>query len=177
MIRPTLGKALRALGALGERLAERGLMARRPVRQSDDFQWRKGASGPRGRVEANGTVIGDRLYLFGGYETLERVWDWCDVYDLRQDRWVDSIPTPPGMAQTHAGLTSDAKRFVYVLGGQFGPHCGPCVDRCYSFDVESKTFREFPPLPAPRYVAVAEYWNARVHVVGGSLPDRFTPAT
>jgi len=152
-------------------------MFRKLSRNALDFNWKPGRSCPRDRVEGNGTVINDKFYLFGGYQTINHVQSYCDVYDLAKNKWVDSIIMPANVAQTHMGVTSDGQRYIYITGGQVGAQCSPCTDACFVFDTQTKTFSQFISLPEPRYVAVCEYWNGRVHIVGGSLQDRYSPAT
>jgi N-acetylneuraminic acid mutarotase len=128
-------------------------------------------------VEAGQAVIGGRLYLMGGYETIATVVDVVDVFDVRKGRWTDQFPMPSGMAQTHTGIASDGKRFIYIAGGQLGPHCSPAVASCRVLDASTHTWTELPPLPEPRYAPVLQLWRGRLHAVAGSRPDRGTPAS
>ncbi len=145
-------------------------------RNPQDFTWSKGPQCPRKRVEAVGTVINDRVYLFNGYETIGHVHNRCDVFDLGQKKWVRQFDVPEYIPQTHLGLTSENNRFIYFIGGQLGPHCSPCTDKCYVLDLKTEEWGELPRLPAPRYLGVVLYYDGRIHVIGGSDTDRNTPA-
>ena len=177
MIKRAIKKTIRAINPAWEKNIQEYQLFRHYKRDKGVFQWRMGARCPEKMVEGNGAVIGNKLYLFGGYATIDRVLNLGNVYDLKKNKWADRFATPNEMAQTHVGVATDKKRTIYLAGGQVGPHCSPCTGKCFVFDTQTKSFTEFVPLPEARYLSVMQYWNGRLHVIGGSLPDRFTGAT
>ncbi len=141
------------------------------------FQWKQGIPAPHPRVEAVGAVVGDQLYLFGGFgQSVAEVNNNCDVFDFAKRKWIDSFLYSSEIAQTHVGIAIENERYVYFVGGQKGAHCSPCTADCYSFDLQTRNWARLYPLPEPRYLGVAFYWNKRLHVIGGCLTDRFSPA-
>ena len=141
------------------------------------FDWKQGPRCPQKLVEPGGAVIGNLAYLFNGYRSIDMVSNRCHVFDLAAKQWVDQFATPPDMPQTHMGVTTDGQRFIFTVGGQCGAQCSPCTDRCYAFDTLNRTWERLPNLPEPRYLGVVRFWDGRIHVVGGSRPDRCTPVS
>jgi len=142
-----------------------------PVR----FVWRLGPRCPQKLVEPGGVVIGNLAYLFNGFQSIDKVSNCCHVFDLAGKKWVDQFVTPADMPQSHMGMTTEGDRYIFSLGGQWGAECSPCTERCYVYDTLSRTWERLPNLPEPRYLGVTAFWNGRIHVVGGSQPDRCTP--
>lgn len=140
-----------------------------------DFEWKQGPRCPRKLVEAGGAVIGNLVYLFNGFESIDSVANHGHVFDLEKRKWIEAFATPPDMPQTHMGVTSDGERFIFSAGGQWGAQCSPCTNRCYVYDTVERTWGRLPGLPEARYLGVAQFWNGRIHVIGGSRPDRCTP--
>jgi hypothetical protein len=169
-------KAIRRLSPALETQIRDYLYRKRNETSASDFRWKQGPRCPKRRVEGGGVVIGQRVYLFGGYESIDRVHNRCDVFALKARKWIGHFPTPDDAPQTHVGITTDGERYIYTVGGQFGPQCSPCTDRCYVYDTQEQSWANLPPLPKPRYVGVVQYWSGRVHAAGGSMPDRYTPA-
>lgn len=83
---------------------------------------------------------------------------------------------PQNMPQTHFGMAWDGHRYIYAVSGQLGNQCHPAKADCFVFDSLHESWSSFPPLPEPRYAACAQILGGRLHVVGGSKPDRKTPA-
>lgn len=146
-------------------------------RKTPDLLWQACAPCPVTRVEAGNVKIGHRVFVIGGYETLEHVFNVIDVFDLRRGRWTARLSMPCDMPQTHTEFACGEERYIYSVGGQLGPHCSPAVDSCFVFDVESEQWDRLPSLPHPRYSLVVQVWQGRLHALSGSKPDRSTPAT
>jgi hypothetical protein len=175
-IRRIAKRALRSVrfgldGQLSEQLAFNRLGRKPP-----ELMWKACARCPRIRAEAGQAMMGGRLYVMGGYETMDTVLNTVDVFDMRKGRWTGQFEMPTGMAQTHTGVAGDDRRFIYVAGGQLGAQCSPAVAACLVLDSSNHTWAELPSLPEPRYAPVLRLWRGRLHAVAGSLPDRGTPA-
>ncbi len=83
---------------------------------------------------------------------------------------------PPHMPQTHLGVACDDNRYLYFVGGQFGPQCSPSVADGFVLDTQNRRWGSLPPLPEPRYALSAQLWRGRLHVLSGSKPSRCAPA-
>lgn len=138
------------------------------------YRWSLGSPCPNKCVEAFGVVIRDKLYLFGGYASIDKVHQTGCVFDLKSEKWIHKIDMPPGFAQTHVGCASDGDENIFMAGGQIGPNCSPCTDQVHVFNIRDESFSELPPLPEKRYLGVAVYYQNRLHVMGGSQENRHT---
>lgn len=129
------------------------------------------------RHDAGGVQVGPLLLAIGGYVTLDRVLSMVEVLDMAAGRWLPPLAMPAAMPHSHHAIATDGVRYVYIAGGQFGPHCSPASPAVYVLDVASRTWGELPPLPASRYAGVMELVGGRLHFCGGSREDRKTPAS
>jgi N-acetylneuraminic acid mutarotase len=145
-------------------------------RKSEALRWKIVAPCPAPKHDAAGVQIGARLYVVAGYTSIETVTPFVEVLDLERRRWVERIPLADGVAHSHLAFASDGERFIYLVSGQFGPRCAPSVRDAFVLDVTTRAWRPLPPLPEPRYAAAMQLWRGRLHVMGGSLPDRYTPS-
>lgn len=72
-----------------------------------------------------------------------------DVFNFIDNKWCNRFDTPKEMANSHLGIVTDG-RYVYVVSGQLGPQCRGPTSRSFVLDSITKTWLEFPSLPAPR---------------------------
>jgi hypothetical protein len=165
-----MGKILRCVG-LGEQI-EFNRLGRKPP----DLMWEICARCPVRRTEPGGKRIGHQYFIIGGFQTIDCVLNWVDVFDLNTRRWTDRIAMPANMPQTHLGVAGDETRYIYTAGGQLGPQCHPAVADGFVLDTQTKTWERLPSLPEPRYSPTVQLWRGRLHVLSGSKPDRSTPA-
>ena len=84
---------------------------------------------------------------------------------------------PEGVVQTHFGVATDGRRYIYIVGGQVGPQCSPCTDAVYVCDTVQEIWNALRSLPKRRYVGGAHLWHDRLHVIAGSKEDRHTPCS
>lgn len=137
--------------------------------------WHNLPAGPSARLDAGGIQIGHLLYCFGGYETQERVVSAIDPFDLAQCVWLDRIVMPPGIPQSHFALSCEAGRYIYLAAGQLGPRCSPAVADVFVWDPVAASWASLPALPEARYAPTMQFLAGRLHLIGGSKPDRYTP--
>jgi glycosyltransferase involved in cell wall biosynthesis len=148
----------------------------RLCRKPPELMWRTCPSARERRVESACAQFGRRLFVVAGYHTLDQVLSKIDIFDLESRRWKERLPMPNDVPQTHLGVTCDGKRFIYLVGGQLGPQCHPCVATCFVFDTQARTWRSLPSLPRARYSPALKLWRGRLHAFSGSEPDRVTAA-
>lgn len=141
------------------------------------LRWEPVEDGPIERVEPACAQVQDKLYVMGGYHSLDKVVSTIDVIDLSTGKWIEHRPMPAYIPQTHQGVDCEDGRFIYHVAGQRGIQCSPAVADCYVYDIVRNQWEEFPPLPKARYAAATRLLNGRLHVVAGSREDRVTPAT
>ena len=107
---------------------------------------------------------------------MDQVLSVIDVFDLKKRKWTDRIEMPVNLSQTHLGRACDQARFIYLVGGQLGPQCHPCVADCFVLDTRTRKWEGLPSLPEPRYSPTVQLWHGRLHVISGARPDRWTSA-
>lgn len=141
-----------------------------------DLKWEPIEDAPVERVEAAGIQFANKLYVIGGYRTLDDVVSVIDVLDLKTGKWEERIKIPMSIPQTHCGIVGENDRYIYFISGQLGIQCSPAVVDAHVFDVETRNWGILPSLPAARYAPITRLWNERIHVMAGSKEDRCTPA-
>ncbi|KAI7735822.1 hypothetical protein M8C21_017106 [Ambrosia artemisiifolia] len=139
------------------------------------LQWQKMADSPVPRLDGAAIQINDQLFVFAGYGTIDLVHSHVDVYNFSSNTWGPSFDMPKQMAHSHLGMVTDG-RFIYIVTGQYGPQCRGPTARTFVLDTLTKKWQDMPPLPLPRYAPATQLWRGRLHVMGGSKEDRYTPA-
>nr|AAL08256.1 AT3g27220/K17E12_4 [Arabidopsis thaliana] len=136
-----------------------------------ELKWEEMESAPVPRLDGYSVQINNLLYVFSGYGSLDYVHSHVDVFNFTDNKWCDRFHTPKEMANSHLGIVTDG-RYVYVVSGQLGPQCRGPTSRSFVLDSFTKTWLEFPSLPAPRYAPATQIWRGRLHVMGGSKENR-----
>jgi hypothetical protein len=150
--------------------------SQRPSPEPDDErEWESLPAGPSRRLDAGGIQIGHVLYCFAGYEAQERVISSIDPFDLAGCVWTDRIAMPSEVPQSHFALSCEADRYVYFAAGQLGPRCSPAVANVFVWDRIENSWASLPSLPEARYSPTMQFLGGRLHLIGGSKPDRYTP--
>jgi len=104
------------------------------------FQWRQVASALEGRSEAQGAVVGTKLYVFGGYErvadgSLDAFRD-TQVYDPATNTW--QLKTPMPEAITHAAIVVDGAT-IWLLGGYLGDVPHPSTNHVWKYNTNTNS--------------------------------------
>lgn len=138
------------------------------------ISWTEAGAGVRQtRVEAAVARVGTKLYVMGGYVDGLSVNRASDIFDAATGVW-KSGPSIRG-AQTHAGVASDGVRMIYKAGGQQGHGIpGTPTADAWRFDTADNAWTRLPSLPQARYAPGMAFLNDKLHVFGGTLPDRTT---
>jgi N-acetylneuraminic acid mutarotase len=122
-----------------------------PTTPTGKLSWSKAANAPAARTEHMTAMVGERLYLMGGY--FNNVWlseARMDVYNPATNNWQRLADIPQRL--THAGTAHD-DRYIYLAGG-------------YTVDATG-TKQVIGVVNAWRYDTVAGHWSAMP-----SLPQR-----
>ena len=138
------------------------------------LRWGTAASSPLGLTEAQGAVVGGKLYVFGGYTSFSPVTitPKVKVYDAASDTW-GSLPDAP-TALTHAGVAVDGDT-VYVAGGYVGKAGGGQVfgtKNVWKYAPATSAWTPLPPLPAARGGGQLVKLGSALHFFGGSDLNR-----
>ncbi|XP_068666337.1 kelch repeat-containing protein At3g27220-like [Aristolochia californica] len=138
------------------------------------LEWEEMAPAPVPRLDGASIQIGNLIYVFSGYASLDYVHSHVDFYNFSDNTWGGRFSAPKEMANSHLGIVSDG-RYVYVISGQYGPQCRGPTSHSFVLDTQTKQWNELPSLPFPRYAPATQLWRGRLHVMGGSKEDRYEP--
>ena len=119
---------------------------------------------PVARYESAATVIGDRLYVFGGFDSLLVARQEVFRFDPGSDRWDRLRDMPVGF--NHANAVYDG-RYLWFAGGFVGRHPGLPTTAVWKYDVGTDEWTPGPPLPAPRAGGGLALIDGRLHYFGG----------
>ena len=145
-----------------------------PVRVSANplTTWRTGAASPITRAEAARGVVGDKLYVFGGYYNAAiQATRRCDVYDPAANRWTRIADMP--VAMTHQGMVVEGTT-IWLVGGYVGDHPGPASTMVFKYDTATNRWSRGPDLPEPRGAGAAAMVGRRIYFFGGMERTRRT---
>lgn len=137
--------------------------------QGAGFSWQEVPGCPLPRFEAMGTVVGDALFVMGGFiseqlDTTLRV----HRYDLRRQEWEERNALP--VASEHSGLALVGERII-LAGG-----LDPITDTVWSYSVTGDTYTALPLLPAPTSAMALLLFDGTLHAIAGLGPDGQTDA-
>ena len=134
--------------------------------------WNPATASPIPRFEGPAAVVGDKLYVFGGFhDSGLNATTRVDVYDPRADRWTRLADMPKPL--THLTPAVD-DHTVWFAGGFDGKHPGPVADEVFAYDVRADTWSRGPSLPEPRGSGALVRLGRRLHFFGGFAADRDT---
>ncbi|KMZ71083.1 Kelch-like protein 20 [Zostera marina] len=139
------------------------------------LEWEEMPAAPVGRLDGYSTQIGNLLYVFAGYATIDHVHSHVDVFNFSDNTWGGRFDMPKEMAHSHLGIANDG-RYIYIISGQYGPQCRPPTSRSFVLDTKTRVWHHFTSLPFPRYAPPTQLWRGRLHVMGGGKEDRYEPA-
>ncbi len=136
--------------------------------------WKLGTPQPVARLESAGIVIGENLYVFGGFYFRLKASQRVDVYDPQQNTWarLADMPTPV----THVSAVLD-DRFVWFAGGFVGDHPGPVTQQVWRYDTITDRWTAQVPLPENRASGGFQRLGRTLHYFGGFASDRDTTCT
>ena len=136
--------------------------------------WSTRAPSPIVRAEALRAVVGDKLYVLGGFSGDDGPVKRSDVYDPAADTWTQITDLPTRL--THAGVAVDG-RDIYAVGGyvgigatgynqQFG------TTAVWKYDVDANAWTAMPALPKAMAGGGAAVIGRFLHYFGGNDSNR-----
>ena len=139
-------------------------------------RWKKAAPSLEEHSEAGSLRIGNKYYVFGGYQLLTRMCRRMQICDIDTGAWSYGPELPEGFPLSHAGVASDGT-FLFVVSGQPGPACEPATDKAWAFHLTEKIWTPMASLPGVRYSPLMEYVDGNLHLISGATEDRETIST
>jgi hypothetical protein len=142
-------------------------------RAAPDLSWSEAAPCPLARFEASGAVVGDELWVMGGFVSADlQVTKRVDVYRPATDTW-RAGPLLPG-AETHVGAVTVGDGDVVVVGGFDGQFLGtrpPVTAEVWRWSAADAQWTAGPALPAAQAAFAWALLGTALHVAGGLGPD------
>src|SRR5688572_10480888 len=110
--------------------------------------WTVGEEAPFNVYEAAVATIGDSVYVFGGFEDVDRNASHAvRVYDATTGAWTRKGDMPKASTHLNAAVLG---RTVWFAGGFVGKHPGPATNEVWRYDIDSDKWSPGPALPEVR---------------------------
>jgi N-acetylneuraminic acid mutarotase len=135
--------------------------------------WTTAAPAPTARTEVTAAVLGDRIYVIGGFAEPSlsnlpslTITNKVEVYDPVTNTWTTRAPLPVGLH--HAAAVVAANR-LYVIGGytQALLSVWHPVATVYRYDPDKDTWTERAPMPTARGALAAAESDGKLYAIGG----------
>jgi glycosyltransferase involved in cell wall biosynthesis len=152
------------------------------VQRDMRWSWEEHGPAPLVASESKSFQVGSKLFILsgdvqflGGAGVVPQA---LVSFDLGSQQWQnETVALPPELAETHVGTALVGGRYVFIVAGQKGSECSPATTAAFRLDLRTMTMQPIPSLPEPRYSpALALLGDGRLHLFGGLMPDRATPA-
>jgi hypothetical protein len=136
------------------------------------FTWRVAAACPLSRFEANGVVVGDELWVMGGFTSPSlEVTRKVDIYDPAADSWRPG-PELPG-AETHVAAVTVGSDVIVAGGftGRFDGVPAPTTAEVWRWRAASSAWTTEPSMPAAGAGFAWAMLGETLHLAGGLGAD------
>jgi len=117
--------------------------------------WYRGADIPQTHLEGASAVVGDKLYVLGGFESYVGnlfVGTTVSVYDPAANIWETAItprnPMPFGASHMQAAVQDD--RYIWMAGGFYGDNPGVASTKVWRYDTVTDVWSPQVDLPDAR---------------------------
>lgn len=142
--------------------------------------WSTAASQKYPVSEAQGRVVNDKLYSFGGFDTKKSTFTPTKrayVYNPVTDTWssIADLPYIPNGVDfggvTHTGITTDSTD-IYLAGGYTSDSSGTKqifgTKQVWKYIISQNAYTRLPDLPIKIAAGQLEYLAGKLHYIGGT---------
>jgi N-acetylneuraminic acid mutarotase len=141
--------------------------------ESNSPRWSTLASGSRPRAEAQGAVVGGKLYVLGGVD-YSGPYAHSEVYDPATNAWKRIKDLPKKL--THAGTAAEGRN-IYLAGGYIGTGQTGWAQtfatrEVWRYNVDSDTYTAMPQLPQARGGGALVVLGRALHFIAGGDATR-----
>ena len=123
--------------------------------------WSDAANKPTPVSEVEAVLIGEKIYVPGGFDSEGAPTAILEIYDPRQDVWTIGAALPSPVANY---ALADYEGLLYLFGGTDGKDS---KDTVWIYDPEEDTWRPGTPMKVPREGSAAVSLTDRIVVLGG----------
>lgn len=154
-----------------------------PAAPISGLTWQPSTPQPFRVAEAQGIAVGDRLYVFGGFDTRKSCCTptaRAHVFDPPSATWQAIAELPPmnGTGHggvTHAGIATDGTD-IFLAGGYTANNSGTGqifgTREVWRYVVATDSYTRLPDLPVARSAGQLEYLGGSLYYFGGTNRSR-----
>ncbi len=139
-------------------------------------RWTTEPDAPLSRGEVSAALVGNVVYVVGGFDASRHTTNAVERLDLRSGRWSRSPPLPEPLNHMNAVGYGGA---LYVVGGysQAGDTSAGAVRSFWRFDPSTAHWSAMPAAPLARAAAGASVLDHHLYVAGGRSDTLTTIST
>jgi len=123
--------------------------------------WSPAATKPTAVSEVEAALIGEKIYVPGGFDADGAATMVLEIYDPRQDIWTMGAPLPVPLANY---ALADYEGLLFVFGGTDGEKA---KDTVWIYDAEEDSWQPGTPMKTAREGGAAVALTDRILVLGG----------
>jgi N-acetylneuraminic acid mutarotase len=131
--------------------------------ETSESIWSIGKSMPTPRTEVTATIIGDNIYVIGGFDKSGKVLDTIEVYNMKNDSWKAVAPLPQPLHHTAATTFNGS---LYVVGGYTNNNWLPSA-KLFIYYPKNDIWTEGSPMPTARGALTAVFIDEILYALGG----------
>jgi N-acetylneuraminic acid mutarotase len=136
-----------------------------PVDQTASGSWTSRAPMPSARQEVAVAVLGDQIFVIGGFGDGAAPTPTVESYDVSTDTWQPRAPLPEPVHHAAAAVVGGR---LYVVGGYTGGRMGWTRSAAlFEYDPVRGTWITRAPMPTARGALAAVAMGNRLHALGG----------
>jgi len=124
-------------------------------------QWRSLPDKPTPVSEVSAALLGEKIYLPGGRTASGALTDALEIYDPRQNLWLEGAALP---APRSAAALAVFEGRLYLFGGWDGAQY---TADAWAYDPQQDAWQQLTPMSAPRAYAEAVAAETGIHLLGG----------
>jgi N-acetylneuraminic acid mutarotase len=128
---------------------------------ADSF-WKSGAKMPTPRSETASVILGDKIYVIGGLDKMDKPLDIVEVYDVKLDKWSIAAPLPIPLDHSGADVFNEK---IYLVGGKGID--SQTSNRVFIYDPAVNKWEEGKPMPTGRYALTVDFVDGVLFAIGG----------
>jgi hypothetical protein len=139
-------------------------------------RWTALPATPHSRGEVSGALVGDSIYVVGGFDPTGHTTALVERLNLRTGRWSTSQPLPQPLNHMNA-VGYGGKLYVVGGYGQPGDTSAGAVANFWRYDPATGRWQAMPRAPLARAAAGAAVLGHRLYVAGGRSDTLTTIST
>lgn len=133
------------------------------VETKNEYNWKTLSDMPTPRTEVTSAVIGNEIYVIGGFEEGSITSDVVEIYNFVTNTWRIGYQLPIPL---HHAVAIGFEENIYVFGGYKNGWI--TVNTTYIFNTENEEWKEGPNMPRSKAAFTAQIINKKIFTIGGS---------